>query len=656
MNNEEIKNAVINYIKDSIYHYAVMVNGDWGTGKSYFVKNELIDAIEEYENSKNSQNPEYVAKKVAYISAYGIQCPSDLSEQLYATLASDFAKIGISAINIFSKLSLGKTIIETSKIVPQEKKDEKRMTTKKGKSEKKMELDLNRLLDLKSLATKLSRAIIIIDDIERSNCNINELFGYINRFIEHDGIKIILVANEKHISELSHVENQELKYLVAKSNQDIDYETDPFKINNSTQNGKISIDELDKRVEKLFITQTDYSMIKEKVVGITLNYEPEFQSIAEKLVKEHIEQDILKKYLLAEINIITSVAKAKKHQNIRTFQFFLSKMSELYSNSLEKRSDTNRLLIPLIKCYWHFCIAYKTGEMYNLGQGVYYGNFTLKDSRPYSNNNILGFKFADEHIRTGTIITGKITDILDKYISEQACKTDDSDDSANILAGGWFYMSDTSICSHLSALKDNLDHKLYAFRNYSNILRTLARIANCGFNKTFFEKIVDKMIENINNGNVWQQIPNENYGLENGEIEIYNAWRSRINDAINNMLPKSTKNSIFNALEQEYWASELLSIANSFADSSFWDYIDIEKLSEKIRTINDRNMGYLINFIYQLPVDKVIHGNLSDTEKITLRRILQAVENIPLNESNIMMNYRKTRLILLLNSLVNPPV
>lgn len=47
MGNESfITEEILRYINDNTYRYAVVIDGEWGTGKTYFTKEFLIPAIE----------------------------------------------------------------------------------------------------------------------------------------------------------------------------------------------------------------------------------------------------------------------------------------------------------------------------------------------------------------------------------------------------------------------------------------------------------------------------------------------------------------------------------------------------------------------------------------------------------------------------------
>jgi len=637
MNDEQIKKAIISYIDEKIYNYAVMIDGGWGTGKSYFVKNELLEAIKEHENSKDSRCSGYTAKKVVYISAYGIQQPSELSEQLYTILANNFVKIGISAINIFSKLSFGKVITETSKNTPPTKKASKTKDEKK----KKMGIDFDiEGLDLKGLATRLERAIIIIDDIERSNCNINELFGYINGFVEHDGIKVILVANESQITGSHHIENQELKYLVVKPNEEFDYESSD------------KIDALNRNVQKLFKSQNEYLQIREKLIGKTFNFQPDFKLTVEKLIMNHIGDEVLRSHLLEIISTMSEFATKNKHLNIRTVQFFLSTINEMFELVLKKRSDYQRLLPKIIKCYYTFCFRYKKGAPAIEFDGTHYGNVSLSESRDFRTDNyVFGFKFVDEHIRTGNIDTDLINYALNEYVNEKACESENSEDAVHIIEYQWYYMNDDEITIQLNRLKENLDKNQYAFYNYDKIIRLLSTIAHNGFGKEFFDEYIAKMIENINMANVKQKIYFDSLGVERESYELHKEWVDKLNQVIEEKLSCSKKEKLNRVLVDDNWCSNLMEVTKN-SDPTFWNSIDMELLLDKLRIIDSGNMGYFIHTVARLHGDiGTPHDTFDENIKISLEKILDVIENIS-DDTDKMMPFKKNRLKELLNSIL----
>ena len=46
MTSEEIVDAVISYVCDENAKYAILIDGAWGSGKTYLYENYLVDAID----------------------------------------------------------------------------------------------------------------------------------------------------------------------------------------------------------------------------------------------------------------------------------------------------------------------------------------------------------------------------------------------------------------------------------------------------------------------------------------------------------------------------------------------------------------------------------------------------------------------------------
>ena len=71
--------------------------------------------------------------------------------------------------------------------------------------------DLPQLSDIK----KLKDAIISFDDLERCELEINQTLGIINNLVEHNEIKVILVANQNEIGKINFSRGLSHKYQVA---------------------------------------------------------------------------------------------------------------------------------------------------------------------------------------------------------------------------------------------------------------------------------------------------------------------------------------------------------------------------------------------------------------------------------------------------------
>ena len=77
MTSKEIVDAVISYVCDENAKYAILIDGAWGSGKTYLYEKYLVDKIDSVVVGK------YERKHNVYISLYGISCFVSLAKQLF---------------------------------------------------------------------------------------------------------------------------------------------------------------------------------------------------------------------------------------------------------------------------------------------------------------------------------------------------------------------------------------------------------------------------------------------------------------------------------------------------------------------------------------------------------------------------------------------
>jgi|GEM_PF-2314106 len=196
MENQYIIDALSFYLdKNYKTHHALMITGEWGCGKTYFIK-ELITHIRTLTpyNSYKEGWDKCDLHKGHYISLYGIETLENLQKQLFAefypikslknTLSSflfNTTGVGASAsISYFGKLPVSLSI------KPQNVK-----------------------ITFSKAFKNLKEAVIIFDDLERCAIPVKALFGFINQLVEHNRQKVILIANEDKIQENNYKEIKE---------------------------------------------------------------------------------------------------------------------------------------------------------------------------------------------------------------------------------------------------------------------------------------------------------------------------------------------------------------------------------------------------------------------------------------------------------------
>lgn len=74
LTDDEIINIILKYIDENIYNYAVMIDGEWGCGKTYFVRETLIPAIAENEEDETRR---WKAARSIYVAIWSQFCRRD---------------------------------------------------------------------------------------------------------------------------------------------------------------------------------------------------------------------------------------------------------------------------------------------------------------------------------------------------------------------------------------------------------------------------------------------------------------------------------------------------------------------------------------------------------------------------------------------------
>ena len=231
-NNQNIDNIIHKYIESETINSAIMINGEWGSGKTYYAINMLCPLIEEKTD-----------KKCVYTSLNGISNTNEISKEIFIkNILSENTQVPkwLKTLKSYS--------IEAAKIIL----DKISITDES--------VDYNNLLDM-------NNCVLIFDDLERCLIAIKEIIGYITKFVEHYGIPTIIIANEEEIIRKILQKNEEFKYFLATLDS-FDFCTNKNSGNSQNLNSdsKISKNEIKDRVNYLFGENIDYYKIKEKFI------------------------------------------------------------------------------------------------------------------------------------------------------------------------------------------------------------------------------------------------------------------------------------------------------------------------------------------------------------------------------------------------------
>ncbi len=82
MSDSEIVNFIKKYVNKSSYNYAILLDGSWGCGKTFFIKETLIPALKDNEENKTDHD-DCIGRKVIYVSLYGITKKEEITKKIW---------------------------------------------------------------------------------------------------------------------------------------------------------------------------------------------------------------------------------------------------------------------------------------------------------------------------------------------------------------------------------------------------------------------------------------------------------------------------------------------------------------------------------------------------------------------------------------------
>ena len=313
--NRYISSFLTKYVLLPDPRYAVLLTGAWGCGKTHFVKqwmNQLSSQIQEDETST-------IARPV-YVSLFGLSSIKDINDavtrEIYPFMKTKLYRFGKHALNAVSGVAL--------------KCDLSKISNDRIKGE--LNLDLDLISMFKSENTIQEHRIIVFDDLERCKLPMVELLGYINDFVEHSNIRVILVCHEDGIAEEFLFQSDATKKEDTKSK-------DPKKC--------------------------QYDSFKEKVIGRTFQIAPDVEDAINSFCEESGVISLTEK----QKKIAIDTFYRTKYENIRTLyqslQDYCSLLSEL---TVVPESDhhcriLNGLLIQFIVAYSEYAKNDKVREI-----------------------------------------------------------------------------------------------------------------------------------------------------------------------------------------------------------------------------------------------------------------------------------------------------
>ena len=306
---EDLVESILDYIRADYTDYAIMINGEWGSGKTYFWNNKVRNKIE----SMQLNGKRY---KTIYMSLYGISNLEEISKKIF-----------IETTQLMDKNLKKYMYANEQKIIPEYAKTGLDMANFFGVTQNGDKLDYS---DFFATDDK----VLCFDDLERANVDVIDILGYINNFVEHDHIKTIIICNEKELSTKLKSSNLEMKTFIA--TYLLDKEGDLTK-----KADKPMVERIQDTIEYVFDKANDYERIKEKLIGETFEYVPEFNYIINGILMRYEKYPELIRFLRENTNLIISTFNKSGTRNLRILKHALNDFKKIFDMVNKAYPNTN---------------------------------------------------------------------------------------------------------------------------------------------------------------------------------------------------------------------------------------------------------------------------------------------------------------------------
>lgn len=625
LTDDDIVKEIVNYVDETLYNYAVMIDGEWGCGKTYFIQERLYKALETHENNRWQSERDYKKRKVIYISLYGIKSLDEVTKQLF--MESLIAKSG-KAKRVLKK---GTKAINTMLPVVFD------VLKNKG-----IDINLKKITETTEKLMSIRESILIFDDLERCDCPTNEILGYINSFVEHENMKVIIVANQKEIGKGVSSANQELKYLVAAHNNILFEKDQKSEVINQYLNSErknentspVDIETVKNRVQKLFVEDNLYDKVKEKLIGVTIYYQPDLQTVFKKLITSAKLDDNLKKYLYDDIDFFEEYMINEAHANIRTFQFFLSKINQLHKKLIQLEDKGREAFLKyIIKYEFKISVSFKNGDYKYGWKGTEEYAFKSIGSIDIFGNQ-LSFRFVDDFITKSILEDGRIKDMFELFANEYLRKSSPEKEAFAELDSHWYELTDIVIEKKIDIILKGLENDAYDVKDYPRIINRFLELQEHGFPEDNTIKMIENMKISLSKLSHYIEIDN-GYGVMY-EGDRRNKYQRIVID-LQKDIDQKFQNNYSNTLDsyltmKEGWGEKMENYVfhnkNEICSSrGFLRELDFDKLYERIEAATSKDLQAFRSCIINLYTRGIL-GEALEEESMLLPKLRQCIENV----------------------------
>lgn len=593
---KELIESIEEYIRRPYTDYAVMINGEWGSGKTHFWNNKLRQRIEAIRN-KNGQ-----LYKTIYISLYGINSLEEISKKIFletnplmskalrnftdgseGNYLPEYVKTGVDIANLYGAIQPTATQQDYSKLF------------------------------------STSDKVLCFDDLERANIDIVDILGYINNFVEHDGIKTILICNEKELAIKFKNNNIEMKTLVATM---LLSEQGEF-TKATEENDKPIASVLDDKIRSIFDRTNAYERIKEKLIGECFEYTPEYSYILNGMLVRYEYNLELSKFLKKEIATIISVFNKTNTKNLRVLKHALNDFEKIYNMTVYQYPDVSQdfmrtLLMFTIAIAFEIKVGGNVKQSFsNINSNEEYNSilytsnlvndetsYYIKefDTRYFLNykSDYRFFKFIEIYVRTRIFSEKVFRDNMEEAMSpKQAVK---ENEYTKFLNGAYWKLSDLDFSILVDQVLFEIKEGKVHTGDFLKLFSVYKHLCEIGVIRYYVDEIKDRFllgykIALTNDLNMKVDTPDMDIAdIKDEKLKEFATECNDIKLKIYDQVLRDRVADLFNALVNNVDEFYRL-VINEFANVPIFEKYEMTVLYDKLKILSNYDMYNFISVV-----------------------------------------------------------
>lgn len=593
---KELIDSIEEYIRRPYTDYAVMINGEWGSGKTHFWNNKLRQRIE---NIRNAEGNLY---KTIYISLYGVNSLEEISKKIFLET------------NPFMSKALKKfTNGATGNYLPEYVKTGVDIANLYGAIQ-----PTNVQTDFSKVFSTVDK-VLCFDDLERANIDIVDILGYINNFVEHDGIKTILICNEKELATKFKNNNIEMKTLIATMMLAQEGEFNTIK----TSDEKPLATVIDDRIKEIFDRTNAYERIKEKLIGECFEYMPEYSYILNGMLVRYEYNQELSKFLKREIATIINIFNKTNTKNLRVLKHALNDFEKIYNMIMYEYPNVTQELMKTVLMFT-VAIAFEIKIGSNVKQcfsdissnddykNILYTSNLVSDSSSYyikefdtryflnCKSEYRFFKFVEIYVRTRIFSEKVFHDNMNEATQKKAVQ--EEGEYIQFLNGTYWKLSDLEFSILVDQVLFEVKEGKVPSKDFLKLFSVFKHLCEMGLIKFYIEEIQDKFLLGYKitlNNDLKANIEKIDINLEEIKDEKVKTFASEcnkirlkvFNDAIREkvtILFKTMSDNIDEFYKQ---------IMNQYASVPVFEKYEMSILYEKVNMLSNYDMYNFISIV-----------------------------------------------------------